>query len=76
MMDSNSLSMVIIFVLVSVVLAYAKNLLQSAEKRGHGEASLEPPRVPPPVPYIGHLIGIFWFGNHYYTKLWYATPVP
>lgn len=29
----------------------------------------EPPFVPSAIPYIGHIIGLFWYKNRYYTKL-------
>ena len=31
--------------------------------------SQEPPEVSPFIPYIGHVVGLLWYKNHYYTKL-------
>lgn len=33
------------------------------------ETTSEPFLVRSPIPYVGHLIGLFWYKNHYYTKL-------
>lgn len=29
----------------------------------------EPPFVPTLIPYLGHILGLFWHKNKYYTKL-------
>ena len=31
--------------------------------------SQEPPEVSPLIPYIGHVLGLLWYKNHYYTRL-------
>ena len=29
----------------------------------------EPPSIPSFIPYFGHILGLFWYKNRYYTKL-------
>lgn len=36
---------------------------------GVRQDSREPPFVPSTIPYFGHVLGLFWHKNSYYSKL-------
>ena len=38
-------------------------------KEAGNEPIREPPQMPSSFPYFGHLLGLFWCRNQYYTKL-------
>ena len=58
-------TMAILITLVVVVCTFVVALKFPAEAK----IKKEPPFISSKVPYIGHLIGLFWHKNHYYTKL-------
>lgn len=59
--------------LVILLIVYLKSFLKYLMFGRVSFSSQEPPQVLPAVPYIGHLIGIFWYKNFYYTKLRYVV---
>lgn len=32
----------------------------------------EPPAIRHPIPYVGHLLGLVWWGQHYFERIRYS----
>ncbi len=64
-MEGSNLAWVLLIALIPAAIFYVTVLLLFGAKHD----AREPPEVPNPLPLIGHLLGLLWWGQQYFERV-------